>query len=1149
MAIDLGTIYTTLVTKSEGQEKAAKATDKTSKALIRQADALAKARLAIDKMKAELKGVKEAAPHVKKAEDALKQFERRAQAAKKSSIAFTAAQKDFKNKITKTRIGMTKAGVATNGWQDRMQELTKSVQLALGPLSGVAARITALSSLFNKATLIWAGFFASITGVVVAMHKAVGAGALYENSMAKIQRQLELTRHASGQTTGSIDDMTKALARNTLASVQGARDAATAILTFTSITGKNVERTLSLAQDLTDSLGGDLLGNAKKLGKAIEDPSEAFKTLNEMGARLAQSEKDRLKSMVAMGKHAEAQEFLFGKIEERIEGIGKAGGTGTLAGAMDTLGVNVTLFFEALSKNSGMIDNFKKTIENVSETVLRWTSSVERGVPALEAFGSAVGAVSNAGAFLIRNLDSVINALGGLAILKVATASVSLLRLSYSKLTTSIAANVAATKVATLATGTYTKVTIAQTVATRGVTAATSTFNKVMRATPWGMVASLAAMAAAAIWGYSDATDGAAESTKRLSMTMNEVADAAMARQVAATKLRLQETAATIVHLTAKLVELERMNGKGTAGWNRWTMQLSDAKVAMKRVSGELAAMLTLQKNTSSETKTSTKATLKQIDALNALTASYNPSVAALKKYNQDVAVMKAALTGTNGELMTLERFLAANTKKQKLNGKEVEELTAKYKMMAAVWKGTESVMSDADPFKKAKVTLENMIKEQRNAAASAGGSGAMIDLNFSTDNDRITKTINTAMGLINDGKDIAGLKIHLDSGVLVETKDQLAQFMRETDAEIKQTNKIAPFSAMLESARVKIDSVAKATSGDIFGRLFNTKAYQDAVKLEQSIDGIGKRLSSQNIKEGSAEFARMGKELQEMAGNRGLGDLVDDEAIKNLDGYSTALAKVLEASNKAPVSMAKIMGGVQTMMGQLETIMGGIVDRYGEMASASTEAAQRALENAKSQSEFYMELANSVHYSNNEQARSFEDKAKAAAEAGAMEYAAQKAAAAKANALAAAAFENQKKLQIAQVIMSTATAAMKAYEQFGVYGAIAAAGMAAVGAMQISAISSQQYTPREKGGSLTGGKPYLVGEKGPELMIPGAGGTMIPNNKLDDFAGGGGGASNITFEIHANDTKDFDKLLTSRRSIIQNMVAEANDRNMRNER
>ncbi len=50
----------------------------------------------------------------------------------------------------------------------------------------------------------------------------------------------------------------------------------------------------------------------------------------------------------------------------------------------------------------------------------------------------------------------------------------------------------------------------------------------------------------------------------------------------------------------------------------------------------------------------------------------------------------------------------------------------------------------------------------------------------------------------------------------------------------------------------------------------------------------------------------------------------------------------------------------------------------------------------------------------------------------------------------------------------------------------------------------------KASGGAVTAGRAYLVGEKGPELMVPGASGTIIPNDKL------AGGGVNVTYNINA---------------------------------
>ena len=44
--------------------------------------------------------------------------------------------------------------------------------------------------------------------------------------------------------------------------------------------------------------------------------------------------------------------------------------------------------------------------------------------------------------------------------------------------------------------------------------------------------------------------------------------------------------------------------------------------------------------------------------------------------------------------------------------------------------------------------------------------------------------------------------------------------------------------------------------------------------------------------------------------------------------------------------------------------------------------------------------------------------------------------------------------------------------------------------------ISKQKVTPRAEGGPIEEGKPYLVGEEGPEIIIPSKSGNVVSNDK-----------------------------------------------------
>jgi len=186
-------------------------------------------------------------------------------------------------------------------------------------------------------------------------------------------------------------------------------------------------------------------------------------------------------------------------------------------------------------------------------------------------------------------------------------------------------------------------------------------------------------------------------------------------------------------------------------------------------------------------------------------------------------------------------------------------------------------------------------------------------------------------------------------------------------------------------------------------------------------------------------------------------------------------------------------------------------------------------------------------------------------------------------------AFEQDKKMKMATVITSTATAIMKEAEK-GFPAAIPGiAFFTAMGAAQLAAISSASY---QGGGSLAGGggkpaeiavgsrnasvdlakgqnaggelayargergigsgmtdfKPtsafagykhragggYVVGEQGPELFMPDTPGQIIPSGQ------GTGGQTNVNFSISAVDATGVEDLLMNQRGNIIGMIREA---------
>ena len=99
-------------------------------------------------------------------------------------------------------------------------------------------------------------------------------------------------------------------------------------------------------------------------------------------------------------------------------------------------------------------------------------------------------------------------------------------------------------------------------------------------------------------------------------------------------------------------------------------------------------------------------------------------------------------------------------------------------------------------------------------------------------------------------------------------------------------------------------------------------------------------------------------------------------------------------------------------------------------------------------------------------------------------------------------------------------------------YSYLAAGSSLAFGMAQVGQIRSQKFTARRQGGAVSENKPYMVGEGGPETFIPNSAGYISP--------GVGGKNVNVTFNINAVDTSNFQQLLSNERGMIVGMINSA---------
>ena len=72
-------------------------------------------------------------------------------------------------------------------------------------------------------------------------------------------------------------------------------------------------------------------------------------------------------------------------------------------------------------------------------------------------------------------------------------------------------------------------------------------------------------------------------------------------------------------------------------------------------------------------------------------------------------------------------------------------------------------------------------------------------------------------------------------------------------------------------------------------------------------------------------------------------------------------------------------------------------------------------------------------------------------------------------------------------------------------------------------------------GGTVSSGRPYIVGEQGAELFVPSRTGTIVPNNQLG--MAGGGVPVNITYQIQSFDSKDTLQAITENAPAISGII------------
>lgn len=247
------------------------------------------------------------------------------------------------------------------------QKAANAASVLHGPLNGISGRLSSLSTSFRIMSPLAIAAGASITALTAVSVRSTKQLALVEHQMLRLNAVFKATGYSAGQTAESFDQFARSLARSTLASSEGVREAGAILATFADITGSNFDETIVLAQDMAEVFGGNLTSSVQQLAKALQDPILGLSALRRSGISFTEAQREQIKVLHESGQALEAQNAILAAVKAQVGGAAAAVAEGSVVGQVDTLTQNVTELGEQFAKLLKLDSGLKKFLANLNK--------------------------------------------------------------------------------------------------------------------------------------------------------------------------------------------------------------------------------------------------------------------------------------------------------------------------------------------------------------------------------------------------------------------------------------------------------------------------------------------------------------------------------------------------------------------------------------------------------------------------------------------------------------------------------------------------------------------------------------------------------------------------------------------------------------
>lgn len=292
-----------------------------------------------------------------------------------------------------------------SGKMDRLSSSVKNLDDGLGRAGKGFGGLKSALGRMNPGAMI--GMFDGfIQGAVGAATEAQKAGARLD----QISRSMGVMDTVLGGSTDRLKEFASTLSQTIGVEDETIMQGQALLMTFQSVAssageaGGMFDRAMTAAADLAAAGFGNLTGNSRQLGRALEDPIRGMNSLRRSGVTLTEAEKEQIKTFMEAGEQLKAQEVVMKAVEKQTGGAAAAIVTDAekmklaFGELQETIGVALFPIMEELSKSlTPVIKNLEGPLGGLAEmigTVLK--DAMDAIAPVLPDFTTAITEIGKA---------------------------------------------------------------------------------------------------------------------------------------------------------------------------------------------------------------------------------------------------------------------------------------------------------------------------------------------------------------------------------------------------------------------------------------------------------------------------------------------------------------------------------------------------------------------------------------------------------------------------------------------------------------------------------------------------------------------------------------------------------------------------------